>query len=350
MATANTHGDSIRWKHTGAGSHNDAQTDPDLSLGNHLSSSEATSIASSVASDTLDADGVTVARISASNGDGSGVLTCTASNTYTWTAPGGSAGPAVVSAAGVDVVCEDGSDPNKFIVFQTDAPGPNTTGALTLTLTIKQATVFGFDAVPSSEQATGKSEYRTVGFEVMNPNGITVCKVKVDKLGTQAVTSVAQLGASGSGTIQGAANAFTDWPTTGWAVVKTNAPAVKEIVYYSSRTSDTLTIDTSGRALYGSSATAGVGTDTVDAVSGCAVAIDAPASQNAGAFAISSGENSAPSPAQTFSFPLETSEFLSIGDLTVNQIYAIHLWREVPAGATAAINSDVKFRLKYDAG
>ena len=81
---------------------------------------------------------------------------------------------------------------------------------------------------------------------------------------------------SGSGTITTAtASGFADWPSQGWARIKTSGGTLREIVYYTSRTATSLTVPSAGRARLGSSAAAGSATDTVDAVPGLRIGLEA---------------------------------------------------------------------------
>lgn len=84
--------------------------------------------------------------------------------------------------------------------------------------------------------------------------------------GTEQTTDDAQLGDSGSGTITTTGD-FDDaggpWPSVGYAQVLTASGGVRETIYYSSRTSTSLTVDANGRGQIGTSADAGESDDTV---------------------------------------------------------------------------------------
>lgn len=79
-------------------------------------------------------------------------------------------------------------------------------------------------------------------------------------------TDDGQLGDSGAGTISttGDFDAAGDvWPASGYAQVLNSSGALRETIYYSSRTSTALTVDANGRAQLGTSADAGESDDTV---------------------------------------------------------------------------------------
>ena len=84
--------------------------------------------------------------------------------------------------------------------------------------------------------------------------------------GTQQISNSGQLGASGAGTIS-TTGSFATWPASGLCLI-TNAGVVREFVFYSSRTAQTLTVPATGRARLGTSQSAGAGTDTLDSHGG----------------------------------------------------------------------------------
>lgn len=327
-----THGDALRFYLTGAASDGGAQADPNLSLGKFRSSTEELPLSWVI---TGGIAGITVEFVSGANGTGAGTLTATGSSEVKWTPPGGTQGAAVSIANGETKIIEAGASAFDKFVRVTRTSAGALSGTATLTLSVAMNNVVGFDDVSSAEQAAGDTEYRCIACRNVSGADIQSIKVKVKTLGTQRVSDSAQLGASGSGAIQTSSN-FDDWPASGYALIKTNAPALREIVHYTSRTSTVLTVPAAGRALLGTSAAAGAATDTVDAIPGIAIGLDAPTSQPAGSFEdqTGAGEGVAPS-GVTFSTPIKAdfTDALNVGTLTNTQIYGVWIKRQLPAGA-----------------
>jgi hypothetical protein len=147
-------------------------------------------------------------------------------------------------------------------------------------------------------------------------------------LGTARTTGTAQLSASGAGTITTAtASGFADWPASGWAHIRTSAPATREIVYYSSRTATSLTVPATGRALLGTSAAAGSATDTVTPVAPIRLWLETP---TAGEVQTIANHTTAPTGA-TWS----TSE--TVATLAAGEERALWIHRDVPASATVSL-------------
>lgn len=344
MASVMTHADSIRMYLTGAGSHFGAQANHDLSLGNHQSSTEVAGMSFNVSSPIAN---ISVDFVGAANGTGAGTLTVTGSDTLKWTPPGGGQGNNVTILNGESKVVE-GSDLNKFIrISRTSATA--LVGTATVTISEPVNNVVGFDNLSSAEATAGDTEYRCLCIENVSSVAVTSIKAKLKKLGTQQTTGVTQLPGSGAGTIKTAGN-FNDWPSQGFALVKTSGGSVRESVYYSSRTADELTVPAAGRALQGTSAAAGAASDTVDAIPGIAIGKEAPNAQPSGNFQTVANESTAPSsPAVTFSQPVEDSEAVSIGTLNASEIYGLWLRRVCPAGATADVAASNQIRFTFDA-
>jgi hypothetical protein len=260
----NTRADSLDCLLTGAASNGGAQTDPDDSIGNYRSATIADGLsytASSLPSN------ITVDFVADKNGAGSGTLSFPTSDTVKWTPPDGTQGAAVTIANGETKIVEGGGsgEESKFVkISRTSATALS--GTATLTLSEEYNNVFGLDNVTSAEATAGDDEYRCVCYRNANSVDLSALKFWIGTLGTQMTTSTAQLGASGAGTIEGSAGDFADWPDTGFAHIKTSGGATREIVYYSSRTDDVLTVPAAGREMLGTSAAAGASDDTADAV------------------------------------------------------------------------------------
>jgi hypothetical protein len=168
-----------------------------------------------------------------------------------------------------------------------------------------------------------------------NSGSVTVAGVTayVGLLGTTQVSNGGQLGASGSGTIT-TTGTFADWPASGFCHVKSNVPATREIVYYSSRTNTQLTVPSAGRGQLGTTAAAGAATDTVEAVPGIRLAKEAPSAQPSGNFQTIANENSAPT-GVTWSTGTTKATGVVVGDLAASNQYGLWVHRAVVAGAVA---------------
>lgn len=331
MPDEKTHADSLRVYLTGAASDGAAQADPDAALGNYRSATEAEQLAASIASAISN---VTLDFVAGANGPGTGTLAAKSADTLAWTAPGGSEGAAVTIANGETKILEDGTDPEKYVrVTRTSTTA--LTGSATVTLTDAYNNLVGMDNISSAEAAAGDDEYRCLALKNESASQVKSVKAWIGTLGTQMTSSAAQLGASGAGTIEGGTGDFADWPDTGFAHIKTSAGATREVVYYSSRTDDVLTVPAAGREMLGTSAAAGASDDTVDAVPGIAIAKEAPTAQPDGHFTDETGAGEGSDPGVSFSVACDEANGEDIGDLDAGEIYGLWIWRAVPAGQVA---------------
>jgi hypothetical protein len=174
---------------------------------------------------------------------------------------------------------------------------------------------------------------------------ITAVKVGVGTLGTQAVSDTTQLAGTGSGTIESSdTEAFADWPLTGWCLVKTNLGVLKEVVYYASRTDSELTISADGRECLGTTNTAGAATDTLDAIPGIRIAIEAADAD--GEFQTIANNTTAPT-GVSWDTPIDTADYLSIGTMDYNTNAIVWIHRETPANAWMQPYHTNKIELTY---
>lgn len=115
MPLPNTRADALQIYHTGAGSHGDAQADPDDSLGGFRSSTRSGNRGFLIDSSAI--QGLTIDFVSASNGEGLGALTAVDADELAWTAPGSETrGAAVQILPGEQRLLEDGDDQGKYIL------------------------------------------------------------------------------------------------------------------------------------------------------------------------------------------------------------------------------------------
>lgn len=346
MPDEKTHADSLRMYLTGASSDGGAQADPDLSLGKNRSSTEVTHLGATITSPIAN---VTLLFAAAENGTGAGTLAAKSADTLAWTAPGGSEGAAVTIANGETKILEDGTDPEKYVrVTRTTADA--LTGTATVTLADQFNNLVGMDNIASDEAAAGQENYRCLCIKNEATSEVKNVKAYIGTLGTQMTSSTTQLGASGAGTIEGGAGDFADWPDSGFAHIKTSAGATREIVYYSSRTDDVLTVPAAGREMLGTTTAAGASDDTVDAAPGIAISKEAPATQPSGAFTDNTGSGESTEPAGATWDPGTTAATcLDIGDLASGYSYGIWIWRTTPAGQAASPSLLNLIKLSFDA-
>ena len=340
-----THADSLRLFLTGAASDGGAQADPDLSLGNYRSSTEVVMLSHTVATPISN---VTIDYISGANGPGIGSIIAVSVDTLAYSGPGGSQGAAVTILNGETKILEDGTSANSYVrVTRTSAA--ILAGTATLTIVENLNNVIGFDNISSAEALAGDDEYRFFCIKNSSATEVESVFVWIKTLGTQRISGTTQLGAAGAGTIALAAGNFDDWPDSGWCHIKDSGGSIREIVYYSSRTSTVLTVPATGRARLGTSAGAGAGTDTVDAVPGIRIAKEAPSAQPAGFFQTIANEDTAPAGPPTYVTGITEGTGLDIGDLAAGSIYAIIIHRETPAATVAEANVLDYLELSMDA-
>lgn len=201
---------------------------------------------------------IVIKYVSTMNGTGTGILSAPTASTLQWQAPGDTIGAPVTIAPNETKVIES-NDPDKYIrvFWDGDYSTDDLGGEDEITI------------LPIVDGLTAIDYYAAGILKNRNANAqdITSIKAWIPTLATQRVTGTAQLPSSGAGTITTpTANGFADWPQQGFAHIRQSGGASREIVYYSSRTATSLTVEAAGRALLGTSQSAGAGTDTVDCV------------------------------------------------------------------------------------
>ena len=214
---------------TGATSDGGTQTDPDLSFGNYRSSSREEQIGFFISNSIA---GIIIERAGGANGTGAGCLEAINGNSLRWTAPYDIPGAAVAIANNETKMLQSGGDSARFIIVSR-----NTTASLVGSAIINLMPVFN-NAVGSSNVPSGEALTKLRCLAMKNVNaadGITNLKVWLGTLGTQQVSDVSQLGASGAGIIE-TSGSFADWPGTGFCRITETGGSLREIVYYSSRT------------------------------------------------------------------------------------------------------------------
>ena len=346
MADEKTGVDSLRIYLTGASSHEGAQTDPDQSLGNYQSSTMFTPLGSSWAS--LMAN-ITVVRITGANSTGSGILTAEGVNSLSWTPPSGTKGATVTIANGETKLLPGGGGETHKSIIVTRTTADNLTGTATVTLSDNFANLF--DNVSSAEASAGDNEYRCLTLVNKSSGTVSNIKVKLGTLGDQVTSDDTQLGSSGAGSVVTSDTISSGTPDTGAAIIREADGTIREVVYYSSRTSTTLTVPAAGRGLLGTSAAAGAADDTVDFIPPVAISKEAPSGQPAGYFTDKTGSGEGVEPSGlTWRFDVDFSGTpVDIGDIVATNIYGLWFWREVPAGMAAESDLQIKVIIQYDA-
>jgi len=334
--------DAIRWYLTGAGSDGGAQTNPLAALGNYRSSTMATFLNATGTAPT----NITIDFVGGANGEGSGSLetgTGGDSQKIRWTAPGGTAGDYVAISSGQTKVLKDGGSSNKYVVVS--ASGVLTDSQSTpITLETAYNNLIGGKNVTSAEATAGEDFYLASMLKCHCPTDVLGVKLYLATLGTQAISDSAQLPSSGAGTIT-TTGSLSDWPTSGWARITDNGGSLREIVYYTTRTATSLTVPSAGRARFGTSAAAGVSTDTIDAVPGISIAEETP---TADAIQTIGDIYTAPT-GLTWNTGISSATGISLGDLSENDLYGLWIWSEYPAGTTPVASQLKHIRAVFDA-
>jgi hypothetical protein len=280
------------------------------------------------------------------NNTGAATLSAKSADTLAFTGTSGTEGDTVTVAARASVLVEDTSDNLWCRVYRdTDYSSSDLGGFYALQCFPELHGSIGLPLV--NTQGSIQNNYHAFMLSNHSALGETVTSIRacIGTLGTQRVTATAQLGGAGSGTITTAtANGFADWPDKGWAHIKTNAPATREIVYYSSRTATSLTVPADGRGRLGTSAAAGAATDTIDAVPGIRIGYEAMDSN--GEIQTIASITTAPT-GITWDTDCTLALGLAIGTLNPRQNVGIWIHREIPANVSEIISSENKINIDY---
>lgn len=328
MALPFTNADALRSYLTGAVSDGASQPDADLSLGGFRAAEESDSLAIEIEGAIK---GVVIQHASPSNAVGYGALISQDGVSLRWMPQDAVApGLPVVFQPGVSQVrIIEGEDRTQFVRVLGMAPFALGTAIVTLTEVLEN--VYGLDLVYDADAAAGISQYRGAILKNVSNSDVTLIRRWIGQLGTARVSDQAQLGASGAGTIR-SSQTLANWPSSGWCQIR-DAGALREIVYYTSRTVYELTVPAVGRALLGTAADAGTNTDTIHAVPGIAMAWSTDGLQAHGA-AMATIANDTTAPAGvTWNSEIVNTLGLQIVRMAPGQQMGFWLWRHVPAGA-----------------
>jgi hypothetical protein len=346
MADLMTAGDSLRIYLTGVSADGTAQPNPDLSLGNHRSSTEWGGMAVFV--DSADANtNLTIDYTSGGNAEGLGVLSVLDANTVQWFPPGDAVGgdPVIIHNGESKVV--EGSSRGAFLRVTRTTADDLTPGHIEFIISEPYYNAVAMGPVPPSLATAGGSQYRAVILKNVSAFSVLGLKIWIPTYGTDQVSDGAHLGSSGTGTIT-TTGSFADWPAEGFCHVYTSAQVSREVVYYSSRTDTTLTVPAAGRGLLGTAAATGTATDIIRPVPGIAVGAEPGGPQAAGA-AIQTIANESTAPAGV-TFNTEAYEVAGIAGGDLPPGYQIGVWvrRQIPAGMIASPSVTEGFRFSFD--
>lgn len=314
-------GDSLRLWLTGASADAGTQTDSSLSLGNYRSRTEATRIGFLEA---VAIPNVVVLSASRSNGIGTGGLAILGEK-VAFAAPNGTLGSAKTLLVGFPEVLEDGSDPNKWVrVVRTTSEPLRGLGTIEFTDQFNNA--FGMDNGTNA----GGTTYRAVMVSNDSLDTVTNVRLWINPL-AEVVNCQRALPSSGAGELHG--SSFDDWPWAGFVHIRTEGQELREICYYSSRTSDTLTIPAIGRGLLGTSPSAGATTDTLISVPPIRIGKELASPLADGNVQTIATETSPPI-SVSFAPGLEASPTTQ-ASLAPHEQFALWIERQLPAGIEA---------------
>lgn len=309
--------DTLRFYLSGAASDGGAQTNPDSSLGNYRSSTEAVRVGvlQSTAIPGLD---ITLAGRRSLGDDTIGIISSDGADAITFfTSDAAEAGSTLTIMNGETKIIQDGDTPSRFLRVTRSSADP-LEGFATLRFHDQYGNVWGMS---DSSSAVAATQYR--GPFIKSHGDVNSIYLRLNELATSAVSSVTQLAGAGAGTIVGAANCFINWPHVGYARVEDSGGTEKEVVYYSSRTSTTLTVPAGGRGLLGTSATAGAGTDVIRSVPGIAIGYENASPLAGGAIQTIADEYTAPT---GITWKRGTTNAGGIGPLALKDGEQVGLW------------------------
>lgn len=339
MALAGNHVDTLNFYLTGAASDGGAQTDPAASLGGFRSSTAAVSRGYQVQPGSI--PNVRILSLTGYTPTGLAYLTADGPDSLVFSANGDSPGDSVTITNGQTrlVVSNDGKSAVK--VARTSSNPMYGVTAFKATITFNH--LFGFENIGSADRTSGEDFYRCAYLLNVSDWDVTdTATMCLGTLGTQKTTDSAQLGISGSGTITTSSTFSTDTPSAGWARIQTSGGTEREIVYYTSRTTSSLTVPAAGRALLGTSAAAGANDDLIDFIPGIRIAGEQPGAGNT--IQTIADAETAPT-GVTWKTGVTAAGGVSIPVLSPDQGFAIWAYMQIPVGivpASSRVNNQLE--------
>jgi hypothetical protein len=339
------YGDSIRWYFSGAASYGGTQAAIASCLGGFRSSTEASRVGMMFVTAIPNLEVVAASRWNGVMAQTGRIETFSGKVRYTAPlSPGATRAtpyPTVtVPISGESILLQDPTDNSKWVRVRRTGTSP-LAGTYDILFHEQLTNVFGMQ-----DQAAGATSPDYLAVIGLNASGSALSNVKMflRPLGTVAVSSAGQLGASSAGTIGFAADALVDWPHQGWARIVTSGGTEREMVYYTSRTGSQLTVPAGGRARMGTTADAGASTDQVVPIPGVSIGYEL-LNPKAAAQTIAS-RTTAPT-GITWTAGHTATSGLSITTLLGEYQFALWLRRDLPAVATATPLAEVRIGCQF---
>ncbi len=293
--------------------------------------------------------GLLIDQHSGHNGEGVGEIRVVSANSVAYTAPSGTEGATVTIANGETKLLPDATASKWVRVTRIGADDFTIREDLPMLLNYAFSfnNVIGMSNVANADRAAGVSTYRAFFITNDSTTALTNVRFFVGALTSSVTTNSAQLSGAGAGTIT-TTGSFATWSTSGWAHIKTSGGSTREIVYYTSRTSTSLTVPAAGRGLLGTSAAAGGATDTIAEVPGIRLAPEVPGTD--GTIQLIANETTAPSGVSWANGTTNTTG-VSIATMAPGQTYGIWVHRQIPASAVVSAKATNKISVEFtDAG
>lgn len=331
MPNALTGPDVLREYLTGADADNEQQPLSAESLGGFRSSNLAHSFQLEVTGQYSSMHGVMILSVSGGNPTGVGYLYLT-ETTIAWQPFGASQpGTPVTFEVGQTKIVDAFNMPGQFIRLL--CTGPLNEGKISLKLSDLKQNVFAMAHVSSAQATSGQSTYRAVIVRNEAPFTVFGFLRWIEELAPMQNGDNTALLVSGAGTLV-TTGSFSGWPESGWCRILKSDSSLREIVYYTSRTDDTLTVPAAGRARLGSTADDGELTDTLHSVPGIAIGLASEGVQDFGnSIELIANQNTAPT-GVTWNTSIVPADGLDVPSLAVGKQIGIWIWRETPVGAT----------------
>jgi len=237
-------------------------------------------------------------------------------------------------------------DKNYGVQITRDNYTDELTGKLRFDIATAYNNAISMSDVSNANRIAGISTYRGLFIANRGVKNITNVELANELLGTEQTSDGGQLPASGAGTIT-TTGTFADWPEAGWVQIFKADDTIREVVYYTSRTTTVLTVPAAGRAIFNTTASAGTNNDRLFPVSGICLAFELPSPIDT--IQTIANETTAPA-AVTFEHAnttLPNNTFYG-GAIAPGLSWGVWIWREIPAGAIVSPKTEVKLQLKFD--
>jgi hypothetical protein len=339
-----TRGDAVRIYLTGASTDGGAQADPDLSLGNHRSSTEIQQLAWRPYSMI---PGIRIEQVSGATGEGDVRMQATGASALRMASPSGTVGSSISIANGETKVLQSGANsPAWCRVLRTSAT--DLTGDMSMLLAQWTNNVFGMGDLTNAQRAAGVDRCRCVCLKNESAYPVVLLYAWIDSYTSAEVTDTDHLPASGAGSLQ--TGAYYDlWDLTGYARIQQADGTLREIVYYTmdERDKSALVVAAGHRGLLGTVASEGAVNDTVRQVPGLRIAWEAPTGDHA---TTSANENDFSGiSGLSWSSAITEATGLSLATLAAGGLYYLWFWLSVPAAAQGHWGLRNQVRLSWGA-